>query len=485
MKNNEKTNKTKGSNTTLEKNTSDKETLDELSIQTQNLLVDKLIKQQFPKSFTEQQNKLEEAFIKKLGENIKYVKQLEGTPYNFTSEGLTYINEEGNNIKISNLLIVPIKKYNYISGDEIKSEIELKGIIAPTGEELPTITESIQDIENAKWYRDDLWWTKIRFQQSVPKSIQIDSIKELCKDIKEETVYEFIGFTEIDGKIVYLSTNGAVGIDKDVRVDLRDENLNRFTLTNKKFDIKDTLRYSLQCLKVAPIKISVPIFALNWVALLTSIFEKLGIPIGFLMWVEGPSHSKKTSMVCGIASHFGFFDKNHTPMNFLDGVPSIGPKTAKCTDSLLIADDYFPSSNKQEASNMRNYAEKLITACSEKMTGARNKSNGELRKTYRVKGQVIATGESFPDLSESRMSRVLRICVTKTDINDDKLKVIQNHQEELQHTTKRFIEYIIENMEQIKSEILSIKDKKVEEADKEVTNRTADILVGLYTGYST
>lgn len=399
MKNNEKTNKTKGSNTTLEKNTSDKEVSGELPIQTQNLLVDKHIKQQFPKSFTEQQNKIEEAFIKALGENIKYVKQLEGTPYNFTSEGLTYINEEDNNIKISNVLIVPIKKYNYKTEEETKSNIELKAIISPTGEELPTIIESIQDIENAKWYTDSLWWKKIRFELPPQKNIQIDCIKVLSEFMEEETLYKYVGFANEDGKKIFLHTGGAVGTDKAVKVDLENEVLNRFTLTNKKFDIKETLeKYSLKCLEVAPKKITQPIFSLMFTAPLTSTFEEVGIPLGFLTWVQGPPQSMKTSLVAAFVSHFGFFDRNSTPMSFNDKIPSAIQKLGKLKDVVVICDDYFASANKQEAEQMKKFAGELIQLCYDKIIGSRSKSNGEIRKTPRMKGQVIATRRNISKL---------------------------------------------------------------------------------------
>ena len=392
-------NETNGSNNILEKNTSDKEVSDELSIQTQNLLVDKLIQQQFPKSFTEQQDKLEEAFIKNLGENIKYVNQLKGTPYNFTSEGLKYIDREGNNIKISNVLIVPIKKYNYKTEEETKSNIELKAIISPTGEELPTILESIQDIENAKWYTDSLWWTKIRFELPPQKNIQIDCIKVLSEFMEEETLYKYVGFANEDGKKIFLHTGGAVGTDKVVKVDLENEVLNRFTLTNKKFDIKETLKnYTLQCLEVAPKKITQPIFALMFTAPLTSTFEEVGIPLGFLTWVQGPPQSMKTSLVAAFVSHFGFFDRNSTPMSFNDKIPSAIQKLGKLKDVVVICDDYFASANKQEAEQMKKFAGELIQLCYDKIIGSRSKSNGEIRKTPRMKGQVIATRRNISKL---------------------------------------------------------------------------------------
>lgn len=94
-------------------------------------------------------------------------------------------------------------------------------------------------------------------------------------------------------------------------------------------------------------------------------------------------------------------------------------------------------------------------------------------------------GEMFPELSQSRMSRVLFINVTKDDVRSKELKYIQTHQEELQYSMKKYLEYVIENIEKIKSDIPRIFDMKVQEASTKVTYRTAEMLSGLYIGYST
>ena len=87
-----------------------------------------------------------------------------------------------------------------------------------------------------------------------------------------------------------------------------------------------------------------------------------------------------------------------------------------------------------------------------------------MRKTNRANGQILVTGEMFPDLSQSRMSRVLFINVEQRDINLKELKNIQEHQEELQYSMKKFIEFIIKDEEKIKADIKTIYDLKVEEA---------------------
>lgn len=442
-----------------------------------------------PDSHSIRKEKKQKSFENRLGDNAKFLKLLEGMPYSFTSQGLMYcINRGGNRendeiINISNAFIIPIKQIKLISENETKSNIEMIAILAPTGEELPKIAVPIERFESGYWMVNPDWGLKIIFTVPPHKNLQIDCIKRISKYMKKEDIYQYTGFAEIDGKLVFLHNAGAVGTDKKIKVDLGDDNLNQITLTDEEFDIKDALNYTLKCLDVAPKIISLPILSLNFMAPLTSLFDELGLTIGFLTWVQGPQQCKKSSMVSAIGSHFGNFNKNRAPMNFLDGIPSAREKSAKCKDVLICCDDYFPSSNKIEAAEMRKFSEKLISLCADKMSGARSKSNGEMRRTYRAKGQIIATGETFPELSQSRMSRVLFINVTKTDVKEQELTVIQEHSKELQYSMKKYLEHYIENIQEFRDAIPKIYNTKFQEASKEVTVRTAEMIAGLYIGY--
>lgn len=447
-------------------------------------VTNKYTKENFREEFSDQEKKQEEIFLKNLGDKVKYIDMLRDTPYDLTHKGFTCINKEGEMEIISNALIIAVKQYELKREDETDSDIEIIAITTPEGEVLPNIKVNIKQIDSGNWITNSSWGLKVIFELPIQKGKQIKCMKDLGKNIEKETIYQYIGFSDIEGVMTFLHTGGAVGIDEDIKVDLGDENLNRFTLTNKEFDIKDTLKITLECEDVAPKEISLPILALTFMSVLTSIFKEVGIALGFLTWVQGPQHCLKTSMVSAIASHFGFFDKNHTPMSFLDGIPSAKEKAAKLKDVLCICDDYFPSANKQEAQDMKKFAEMLISLSADGMSGSRSKSNGEMRKTNRAKGQIIVTGEMFPDLSQSRMSRVLFINVKKGDIRSKELKNIQTHQEELQYTMKEFIKYEIENMEKFKADIKTIFDQKVEEARTKVISRTADMLTGLYIGYA-
>lgn len=297
----------------------------------ENLLIEQKVKEEFKNVRVEEEKREQEEWEKKLGDNAKYVEELNGSGYLFCERGLCTTRWDDTKEEISNLLAVPVKKINIDTGEEITSEIEIKGILN-TGEELENIKIPITKLEGTKWYINPQWGLKVRFAPSAKRDLLIDSIKVLGKNMEEETIYKFTGFADIDGQKVFLHSGGAVGTTQDIKVDLGDEVLSRFKLTEKEFDIKDTLKMTLSCLDTAPIHITIPILALVFFAPLTSIVEEMGIPIGFLMWVIGPQQCKKTSLVCAFISHDGNFDKNHAPLSFLDGVQSASRKCAMLKD---------------------------------------------------------------------------------------------------------------------------------------------------------
>ena len=307
-----------------------------------NLLIMSNIKKQLSESLSDEQKEEEQAFLINIGKNIDWVKRLEGTPFNFTREGLQFIvlkkdddGEDDFDIRtISNALIYPIRQQNLISEDRTKSNIKLKAILAPTGEVLQEILVPINQFESGNWMTNSIWSIKVIFCLPIQKSVQINCIKELGKYMETEDIYEYTGWTEIDGKRVFLHTGGAIGTDKQIKVELGDETLNRIRFTEKEFKLKETIKTTLKFRDVAPLKITVPLLSITYMSIFTSIFEELKISTGVFTLVVGPPKSKKTSMVSAICGSFGDFDRNHTHMNFLDGVPSIKKKMSKCKDVL-------------------------------------------------------------------------------------------------------------------------------------------------------
>lgn len=461
---------------------SNEEILKEITVNDAKILEEDLRKE-YSQTFEKEEKEEQKQWEEKMGENMKYVKMLDSTPYSFSKNGLERdIRGWGVKEQLSNVLIIPQKKINIDDGSNIKSIIELKAF-TNKGEELPSISVPIEKIENNNFYVNPEWGIKVIFTKSKYKEEQKNCIKVLAKNLKEVTIFGFTGLKEVDGETVFLHSGGAIGTNKNIKVQLDDEVLNRYRFTDKNFNIKDTLNVTLTCLETAPLRISVALISLEFLAPLVSTFDEMGIPIGFLTWLQGPQQCKKTSLVSAFNSCFGNFVRNRSPLSFLDGVPSIITKTAKLRDVPALCDDYFPSADKQEAVHMQKVAQALISLSFDRITGSRSKSNGKLRENPRQNSIIIGTGEFFPELGQSRTSRVLFLNMDKEDVNNEKLKYIQTHQEELQYTMKQYIEDFISDINNKKEEIRTTFNEKTEEANKEISFRTAEMVSSLYVGY--
>lgn len=461
---------------------SNEEILKEITLNDAKILEEDLRKE-YSQTFEKEEKEEQKQWEEKMGENMKYVKMLDSTPYSFSKNGLERdIRGWGVKEQLSNVLIIPQKKINIDDGSNIKSIIELKAF-TNEGEELPSISVPIEKIENNNFYVNPEWGIKVIFTKSQYKEEQKNCIKVLAKNLKEVTIFGFTGLKKVDGETVFLHSGGAIGTNKNIKVQLDDEVLNRYRFTDKNFNIKDTLNVTLTCLETAPLRISVALISLEFLAPLVSTFDEMGIPIGFLTWLQGPQQCKKTSLVSAFNSCFGNFVRNRSPLSFLDGVPSIITKTAKLRDVPALCDDYFPSADKQEAVHMQKVAQALISLSFDRITGSRSKSNGKLRENPRQNSIIIGTGEFFPELGQSRTSRVLFLNMDKEDVNNEKLKYIQTHQEELQYTMKQYIEDFISDINNKKEEIRTTFNEKTEEANKEISFRTAEMVSSLYVGY--
>lgn len=145
------------------------------------------------------------------------------------------------------------------------------------------------------------------FKEGAKKERQITCIKLLSNQAIKETIYKFTGFKNINGKNIFLHSDGAIGTQEDIKVDLEDDVLSRYKLTSKEFELKVTLQLTLSCLEIAPKTFTIPLLSHVFLAPLTSIMEDIGIPVGYLMWVLGEQQSKKTSVTTAVASHFRIF----------------------------------------------------------------------------------------------------------------------------------------------------------------------------------
>lgn len=421
-------------------------------------------------------------------EYAEYNNKLEGTSYNFGYAGLQRKVLKGNKEEIKNIcnfLPLPIKKIYIDDGRESKGYLQLKCVLTDK-KVLSDIKVYYGELDNMKWINNAKWDLKPRIYppKANHKEYAYDALHYLSRDIPKETIFEHTGFRTINGELVYLHQGGAIGTGKDISVDLSEISLERYKFTNKQYDLKECIELSLSILDVAKKKITTPLIALTYLSPLRSIFLNKNIPLGFVTWISGESGSQKSSLSALILSHFGDFERDNLPGGFKDTVNSIEKKAFTLKDTLFAIDDYYPSKSQTESKKMDAVAESLFGLYGDRQARSRMRQDGQTVKMgFCARGMCTVTGESFPSFAESRTARALIIEMARGDIDLQLLSKIQSEKDKLSYCMKGYIQYIIDNKDNIQK---NCKTKFIEYRNKANQNlahgRIPEIIASEYIG---
>lgn len=390
-----------------------------------------------------------------IDEYKEYNDKLYGTPYVFGYQGLQRKVKKGNteeNKTLSNFLPIPIKKVYKDNGLEEEGYLEVAAVLN-NRIKLHPIKVNYNKLENMSWIYNPQWdlLPQIYPPKSNHKEYVYAAIQNLSNGIEKETIYEHTGFRKVNKKLVYLYHGGAVGENKDIKVDLTGIGLEKYQFTNKKYDIKESIETSLSILDLTKKEITIPLLALTYLVPLRSLFLEENIPLGFVTWLVGESGSQKSSLSALIVSHFGDFERDTLSGGFKDTVNSIEKKAFTLKDTLFAIDDYYPSQTLQEGKKMDAVAESLFGLYGDRQARSRMKQDGQTVKMgFCARGMCIVTGESFPNMAESRTARALIIEMARGDIDLQLLSQIQNDKDKLSFCMKEYIQYVIDNYDNIK-----------------------------------
>lgn len=426
--------------------------------------------------------------IEEPDEYKEYNDKLYGTPYVFGYQGLQRKVKKGNteeNKMLSNFLPIPIKKVCKDNGLEEEGYLEVAAVLN-NRIKLHPIKVNYNKLENMSWIYNPQWdlLPQIYPPKSNHKEYVYAAIQNLSNGIDKETIYEHTGFRKVNKKLVYLCHGGAVGENRDIKVDLTGIGLEKYQFTNKKYDIKESIETSLSILDLTKKEITIPLLALTYLAPLRSLFLEENIPLGFVTWIVGESGSQKSSLSALIVSHFGDFERDTLPGGFKDTVNSIEKKAFTLKDTLFAIDDYYPSQTLQEGKKMDAVAESLFGLYGDRQARSRMKQDGQTVKMgFSARGMCIVTGESFPNMAESRTARAFIVEMARGDIDLQLLSQIQNGKDQLSFCMKEYIQHVIDNYDSIKK---NCKSKFIEYRNKAnqdfAHGRIPEIIASEYMG---
>jgi len=286
------------------------------------------------------------------------------------------------------------------------------------------------------------------------------SIQKASTDTPVRIHYGHTGWREINNQWVYLHAAGAIGCGPDmpqVSVKLSRE-LERYSLpptpSCKQESAPDFweaekkgLETSLQFLDIGNRAVTLPLFCLIYLTPMTTLLNPMP---NFSFYLFGQSGSFKTTVALLALVHFGNFSGAESLSNFDDTPGILEKRSFTLKDSLHVIDDYHPSANRKAAESKEGIAQRMIRAYSNRTARGRLNSDMTERGRYEPRGMMLMTAEEQPTL-ESTLARICIVEVTEGAIDRQKLTAIQKNSGALPYAMASYVNWLRENMAEIKT----------------------------------
>ena len=179
------------------------------------------------------------------------------------------------------------------------------------------------------------------------------------------------------------------------------------------------VRVSLDFLKTAPDRLSIPLYAAIWRAVLGE--------VNFSLQLVGKKETGKTVLSALLQQHFGAnMDAENLPAAWFSTGNAIVATTHLAKDVLLTVDDFVPTGSRGDVDQMHKKAELVLRSQGNRAGRARCRGDGTLVEGKAPRGLTLSTGEDTPD-GPSLNSRGLILPVGPADVNWDWVTKCQGH----------------------------------------------------------
>jgi len=234
--------------------------------------------------------------------------------------------------------------------------------------------------------------------------------------VERRTVYTHTGWRQVDGAWLYLHGGGALGAGgpmAGIEVDL--SGLSRYELpapSTTPQERRDAAAASLACLDLAPPAISVPLLACVYLAPLAQ-----ALNVDFMLWLEAPSQSQKSSIAALALAHFGAaMDRTCLTANWTDSANAIEGKLFALADTLAVIDDYAPQPSANQQATLDATVSRVIRSCGNRQGRGRLRADLSQRPDRYPRGLTVGTAEQWPT-GESINARLFGVTLQRGDVD--------------------------------------------------------------------
>jgi hypothetical protein len=295
------------------------------------------------------------------------------------------------------------------------------------GRELPAIDMTYETFigmawPSKQWHSGCLVEPGTGIKDALRAAIQTLSNKETL--VERRTVFTHTGWRKVAGAWVYLHGGGGLGATGPVagiECDLGD--LARYELpepSKTKQERLEAAQASAGYLGMASLEITLPLLSCAFLAPLSQ-----ALNVDFMLWLEAPSQSQKSSLAGVALAHFGAaIDRTCLTANWTATANSLEGTLFTLADCLAVVDDYAPQPSSAEQSKLDAIAARLVRGVGNRQGRARlNKDLSRSPAKY-PRGLCIATAEQWI-AGESLNARLFGVSLRRGDVNLNQLTAMQ------------------------------------------------------------
>jgi 5S rRNA maturation endonuclease (ribonuclease M5) len=278
------------------------------------------------------------------------------------------------------------------------------------------------------------------------KAYIADSILAQSDTAIRQTIYTQTGWRKIGGSWGFLHGGGAIGAE-GVTVELAGRNIQYQFPDSESPERYETLQ---RFFTVAPESITYPLVALAFLSPLNEAFRRAGYEPAFVMWLQGTTGAMKSTLAALTLNFFGeSWNNKSLPHTFKDSANFLEKSGFLLADVLTICDDYYPATNRIEATKMAATAQSISRSWGDRTGRSRMNSDTSLRRGYPARGILLCTGEDAPLIGQSGAARSFVLELKKGDVQLSELSYLQAHTDHLAECMRDYIEWLIPQMDSL------------------------------------
>ncbi|MDA2918731.1 DUF3854 domain-containing protein [Desulfobacterota bacterium AH_259_B03_O07] len=363
-----------------------------------------------------------------------------GPTYGIDDHGYLYrekfVNGANIPVRLSNFDARIVKEIIEDNGVETIYKYQVAGRKKASGEisKFSDLIVSASSFANMNWVHE--WGNEAVIEPGIAAKDYLRHAIQTRSTPERSRRFTHTGFREIDDRWEYLTSNGALERE-DISVSLPQE-LNKYQLPSKLTNEVEALKASFSFLSIGSPEITYPLFANIYLSPLTTLLQPMP---SYVSLVYGESGSYKTTLAILQLAHFGNFLSIKDLSNFDDTANQLGKRAFTLKDTLMVLDDYHPSTQRYASQQKEMTLQRLIREVANRTERARLNPDTSEKARYSPRCNLLITGEELPNL-QSTLARTLVIEIDQQNINLAKLSELQAKSSLLPEAMSSFIYWI-------------------------------------------